>query len=209
MHFAQLRCRVEHIPIAAAGIESARLVARQILGCTGRIIGEQIAKHLQGELLEQIRLQCGGQSAGAGTTLLVAQLVVLIAVVLIAVRTVANAIAGQLLRNAQNGLIARGGTIESTSLESALAEGTIDLPNLQTLMFVGVLALFALAQHSDHQLGPQRMLSMLPDNAHTPVEQPDRILHLRGSVLQLTGIHAPLRCVWIQRAELQGTKQTD
>lgn len=206
MHFAQLRCRVEHIPIAAAGIESARLVARQILGCSGRIIGEQIAKHLQGELLEQIRLQCGGQSAGAGATLLVAQLVVLIAVVLIAVRTVANAIAGQFLRNAQNGLITREG---ESSLESALEGRISTLPNLQTLMFVGVFALFALAQHSDHQLGPQCMLSMLPDNAHTSVKQPHGILHLRGSVLQLTGIHAPLRCVWIQRAELQGTKQTD
>lgn len=206
MHFAQLRCRVEHIPIAAAGIESARLVARQILGCSGRIIGEQIAKHLQGELLEQIRLQCRGQSAGAGTTLLVAQLVVLIAVVLIAVWTVANAIAGQLLGDAQNGLITKGG---EASLGSALEERISTLPNLQTLMFVGVLALFALAQHSDHQLGPQRMLSMLPDNAHTSVEQAHRILHLRRSILQLTGIHAPLRCVWIQRAELQGTKQTD
>lgn len=57
MHFAQLRRRVEYISIAvavAAGIESVRLIARQILGCSGRIIGEQIAKHLQGELLEQI-----------------------------------------------------------------------------------------------------------------------------------------------------------
>lgn len=180
MHFAQLRCRVEHIPIAAAGIESARLVARQILGCSGRIIGEQIAKHLQGELLEQIRLQCGGQGAGAGTTLLVAQLVVFIAVVLIAVRTVANAIAGQLLGDAQNGLITRG---KKATLDSPLEERISTLPNLQTLMFVGVLALFALAQHSDHQLGPQRMLPVLPDNAHTSVKQAHGILHLRGSVL--------------------------
>lgn len=178
MHFAQLCRRVEYISIAvavAAGIESVRLIARQILGCSGRIIGEQIAKHLQGELLEEIRLQCGGQSAGAGTTLLVAQLVVLIAVVLIAVRTVANAIAGQLLGDAQNGLIARGG---ESLLETALEEGISNLPNLQTLMFVGILALLALAQHSDHQLGPQRMLSMLPDNAHTSVEEAHRILHL-------------------------------
>lgn len=150
MHFAQLRRRVEYIPIAtavAAGIESVRLIARQILGCSGRIIGEQIAKHLQGELLEQIRLQCGRQSAGARTTLLVAQLVVLIAVVLIAVRTVAYAIAGQLLGDAQNGLIPKGG---ESSLESALEKGISNLPNLQTLMFVGILALLALAQHSDH-----------------------------------------------------------
>lgn len=87
----------------------------------------------------------------------------------------AYAIAGQLLGDAQNGLIARGG---ESSLESALEEGISNLPNLQTLMFVGILALLALAQHSDHQLGPQRVLSMLPDNAHTSVEEAHRILHL-------------------------------
>lgn len=202
MHFAQLRGRVESVAGAGAGagVEGVGLsgIARQILGRSGRIVGEQIAEHFQGELLEQIRLQARGQSAVAGTTLLVAQLVVLVAVVLVAVRTVADAIAGQLLGDAQNGLIAaRSG--RDMLLWTCLCHPQAGLPNLQTLVLgLGVLALLPLAQHCDHQLGLERVLAMLPDDAHTAVEQTHWILHLGGGVLQQAGIHAPLRSVRIQ-----------
>lgn len=71
-------------------------------------------------------------------------------------------------------------------------------------MLAAILALLALAQHSDHQLGAQGVQAVLPDDPDTAVKETHWVLHLRGGVLQLAGIHLPLRCVWVQGAKLFG-----
>lgn len=106
VHFAQRCCRCNRRGIIQGSITS--ITCRLILRGRGCIVGEQIAEHFQGELLEQVRLQSGWQVANARAMLFRAQLVVLIAVVLVAVRAVSYAIAGQLLGDAQEGLIPAG-----------------------------------------------------------------------------------------------------
>jgi len=77
-------------------------------------------------------------------------------------------------------------------------------PDLQALVLAAILALLSFPEHRDHQLGAQRLLTMFPDDLDAAVEEPHRILHLRGGVLQLAGIHSPLGRVRVQRAELLG-----